>query len=195
MDPQNPYAAPLAETYAKPVEPMGGIYCDHDGRTLVIHKSVDFPPEICVMTNGKAAGTLRRKLSWHPPAVYLALLANLLIYVVLAIIFTKKADLNIGLSEEWFRKRRFRMIGAWVGSLTAIGLFILSLTLLDARGAPEALGPLMLVGSILLFVVSLVTGAFSARMIHATRITDKVAFIRGVSPEFAQRFPRWTGEP
>ena len=61
---------------------------------LVLHKQAPLP-DICLKSNLPATRRLKRNLQWHHPAVYLALLVNLIVYVVVAMIVQKRATLFI----------------------------------------------------------------------------------------------------
>src|SRR5438270_17415 len=107
----NPYAPPKApppvqfQPYPNQgYDPMFGLW--RQGNVLVMHKLAPLPDR-CVKSNQPANGrTLKRSLRWHHPAIYLALLAHFLIYVVLALVLSKSAIIRIGLSEEWIARRR-----------------------------------------------------------------------------------------
>ena len=58
------------------------------------------------------------------PAISLTIVAGELIYVILALMLSKKATILIGLSDRWFAKRRRAMLIGWgmvLASLVMIG--------------------------------------------------------------------------
>lgn len=195
MSELNPYAAPLADTtpVQKPII-EGGIYHALNGRVLVVNKLVALPTEICIKSNEKAAGTLFRRLYWHHPAVYIALLANILIYALLAVMLTKKAEIDVGLSDEWFSKRLFRIITAWVILLACCCGFGYGVVELSRPGAAEGLWIAVMLGSLLLGVITAIAGILSTRIVYPHKITDEFVFLRGANPDFARRFPKWPGD-
>lgn len=69
------------------------------GNILVMHKNVQLPDR-CVKSNAPTNRRLKRNLSWHHPAVFLSILISPLIYIILALILRKTANIYIGLSDE-----------------------------------------------------------------------------------------------
>ena len=76
-------------------------------------------PARCVKSNQPIEGRrLKRKLTWFHPLIYLSLAAGLLILVILVLVLQKKATIYIGLSQEWWHKRRRAL---WIGWLMGLG--------------------------------------------------------------------------
>src|SRR5687768_2724452 len=98
-DNPNPYAAPHVASYMPPrVELPPGKYPGlwRQGKLLVLRKNAPLP-EICLKTSQPATRRLKRSLHWHHPAVFLALLVNLILYVIIALILQKKATIHMAL--------------------------------------------------------------------------------------------------
>src|SRR5262245_2627535 len=109
--PINPYAPPVipAQYIAPQQAGLEGLW--RRGNTLIMHKQAPLPP-ICVKSNQYATQWLKRNLQWHNPWIALTLLISPLIYIIVALIVTKRATINIGLTDEWMHRRRMRMFAA-----------------------------------------------------------------------------------
>ena len=173
MPEQNPYQPPAGNNpFAEDVVDAvvaaqpGGLW--RQGRTLVMHKQAALPDR-CVKSNEPAGGyRLRRQLSWHHPAIFLSVLIGLLIYVVLAVVLSKRATIHIGLSERWRRKRRRRILVGWMLALAGFILLALGLFWMDQN---ENFGYVAVAGPFV-FLFGLFYGLFTARMVAPRRITD-----------------------
>lgn len=157
-----------------------------DGTKLVMHKNAQLPDR-CVKSNEPTTARLKRKLQWHHPAIYLTICAGLLIFVIIALILTKRATIYIGLSEQWLARRRTRIWIAW-------GIFLVSVLVFAAGivGIDSGFGALILLG-VVLFLTAAVYGAMGARMVYASRMTDEYLWINGVHPDFLAPLPEWQG--
>ncbi|MFO0906094.1 MAG: hypothetical protein U0939_24010 [Pirellulales bacterium] len=190
MPGQNPYAAPaVANPYAAPTlapqSMQGGVW--RQGNLLVMHREAPLPPR-CVKTNQPATGTLKRKLYWHHPAIYAALLLNLIIYAILAAVLSKRATIHIGLSEAGFARRRRTMLIAWLGVLGSIGAFFAAFTL-DPETNPVF--PWLLLGGIFGFLGFLIYGLVAARLVHPKKMDDNYIWLKGVHPDYLNELPPW----
>ena len=91
-----------------------------DGQILVMEKTAELPDR-CVKSNRNADWKLRRKLSWHHPALYLLIfvggvLPGIFLFAFVALIIRQTASIHIGLTDEWFTKRRRVMFFSWVAA-------------------------------------------------------------------------------
>jgi hypothetical protein len=189
LPPINPYAPPSIAAQAMPPQQAGLEGLWRQGDTLVMHKMAHLPP-ICVKSNQFATQWLKRNLQWHNPWIALTLLISPLIYIIVALIVTKKATIHIGLTEEWFARRRTRMLITTVLALGAIGLFALGIALTNQPGV-EAGGALTILSSVVLLIVALAYGQYACRLIYPQRMDDSYIWLKGVSREFLDRLPVW----
>jgi hypothetical protein len=184
---ENPYQAPQA--YSPPfkatVAESAGLW--RQDKLLVMHKNAPLPQR-CVKSNAPTIRTLKRSLTWHHPAVYIALLFNLLVYIILAIVLSKRATIYIGLSDEWFARRRRAILIGWGLVLASVGLFIGGLVMIDRN---DAMVGLLIFGSFVLFLVGAIYGLLAARMVSPTRITDEYVWLKGVHRDFLASLPEW----
>ncbi len=124
---------------------------------------------------------------WHHPAVYLAILANLLIYIILALCLQKKATIHIGLSDEWFARRRRAILIGWSVVLLSIGLALFGLVNSERS---DAYGWLV-VTAFPLLIGGAIYGAVASRMVVATRIDATYVYLKGACQEFLATLPQW----
>lgn len=155
---------------------------------LVMHRNAELPDR-CVKSNEPANGRkLKRKLTWHHPAVFLALLANLLIYAILASVLSKRATIYIGLSEKWFAKRRRRMLISWLIVLVSCGIFGVAIAMIDQL---EDVAPLLMVLAFIGALFSGIYGLIACRLVHPKKMTDEHIWLKGVHPDFLRSLPAW----
>jgi hypothetical protein len=188
----NPYASPTAPLDPPPVilEPTDtdeAIY--RDGRLLVMHRNAVLP-DVCIKSNQPAHGRrLRRRLYWHHPAIYLTILIHVLIYIIVALVIRKHAVIQIGLSKEWFGRRRRAIAVGWLLAVAGIAIVVGSSCFLDDRLHPSlALG---IPAGFFLFITGAIYGVLASRMVATTRITDEYIWLKGICPEFLLGLPPW----
>ena len=192
----NPYRAPQADPYepghlAGPLDPRSTAGLWRCGKLLVMRKGAVLPDR-CIKTNRPANGQrLKRKLAWHESWVFVLILAGLLIYIIVALILTKRATVYIGLTEEWFAKRRRAIAIGWGAVLLGIGLFIYGIARLGPPGTNDPAGALMMAGAVTFFAGA-IYGLVAARIVTPTRIDNYCVWLRGAGPDFLRELPEWT---
>lgn len=182
----NPFAPPRSVDpfYSDPSGSSSGIY--RKGNVLVVHKQAQLPAR-CVKSNEPTSLRLKRKLSWHHPAIFLVILFNLLIYVVIALLVRKTAVLHIGLAERFHQRRRRNMLIAWAIALTGIVMFVVGLAYSDTPGQSSPLMFGLVLGPITLFL-GLLWGLYGCRVVYPKRIDDDYVWLRGVCPEYLAEY-------
>ena len=185
---ENPYQSwdGTGLIYEAEVIEQGGLW--RQGTLLIMDKLATLPDR-CVKSNVPTERRLKRSLSWHHPSIFLAVLAGLLIYVLLALVLRKTATIWIGLSEEWFARRRRAMIISWMFVLISIAMVTGGIATIDRSSAFGWL----IGGGVVLFLVGAIYGLVAARMVSPTRITDTHIWLKGVCPEFLHSLPEWPG--
>ena len=189
MDQQaNPYASPHAVTEPASPQSLGGVW--RDGQLLVMHKGASLP-DICVKSNEPAEGfKLRRKMHWHPKLLILLLLVGgPLLYLIVATLMSKRANVMIGLSEKWRKIRIRRMLVAWGLGILCLALFIVGCTLDGRVGQNADLSIFLVLGGMLGALFVAIFGILSCRLIAPHKIDDNYVYIKNVHPEFLDRFP------
>ncbi len=142
-------------------------------------------PDRCVKCNATTdLRRYKRTLYWHNPVVYVALLLNVIIYAIIAVIVRKKAYTEVSLCGAHARRRITFILIGWAVFLVGIA----SLPLLINLRAPDwtlaVVPPLCLVAAIGFWVGS--------RLIHAMRIDENSVCIGGSGEAFRAGLPEWT---
>jgi hypothetical protein len=178
----NPYAPPASDHQqwghgAPPNADATG--CWRDGDTVVMMKNHSRLPDRCVICNQPAHGyRLKKTLYWHDPLVYLALLAGVLIYAIIALVSRKSAYVELGLCPA-HKQRRI------IGIAVAIGGFCLFFVLMLV-GASNNSSELLL-GSLVLMLILPIVGLILARTAQPKRIDDHYAWLK-VGRPFLETF-------
>lgn len=183
----NPYASPVATTERNPQPSTGGIWSD--GKVLVMHKQANLP-DVCIKSNQPTDGyRLKRKLTWHHPAVIAAVLISPLVYIILAVILSKKATLQIGLSEVWRKKRGTRIAIAWGCFLLGVLMIVAAVVVGNSRNGSGGIVAACVISGLLLILGGAIYGLLAARMVYPQKIDDEYVYLKGAHPDFIARFP------
>jgi len=158
-----------------------------EGRLLVMHKRAVLP-EVCVRSNEPADGTIRRRMWWHHPLVYLALLGGLCPYVIVALLLQKKADIRVPICRGCRSRRLQLRLLEWLLVLAAAGGVVLGI-----RAGGTAVPLSMLGGFVLLIVVAILEGKVGC-VVRPKRITDKHVWLIGVHRDYLAALPEFPGE-
>jgi hypothetical protein len=142
-------------------------------------------PNRCIKCNAPADQQLKRKLTWHHPALYLLIFISLLIYIVVAVIVRKSATVNVGLCEEHSSARRRNILITWAIGFTAVASFV-------AAGLFEEM-TFALLGMFLLFACA-IYGIVTLRVVVPTRIDNYFVWLKGINAGYLQQFPEWRGQ-
>ncbi len=197
--PINPYAPPQGPSL-QPVPLEGGAFNGlwRQGKILIMHRQAQLPP-ICVKSNEPAEAWLQRKLQWHPRWVLVLALINIPIFAIVAFLTTKRATINIGLTQDWISRRKMRMNIAWLSGLVGVLLIAAGVLTLSTASSPQpedwrmATFAMLLTSGIVVCLGAVIGGSYGCRMVHADRVTDTHLYIKGVHPEFLDRLPVWYG--
>ncbi|MBC7855727.1 MAG: hypothetical protein IAF94_20035 [Pirellulaceae bacterium] len=187
----NPYASPqISGGYAPGLESAAGFPgLWRQGNLLVMHKQAPLPP-ICLKSGEPATQRLKRKLQWHEPWLALTVLIAIPVYVIIALIMTKRATLMIGLTDEWAARRKTRIMIALGIMFFGIGLAVLGIFLgSQGQGSEGWFG--LLPGALVVLVLAALYGQYACRLVWPKRITDQYVWLQGVHPSFLDRLPVW----
>jgi hypothetical protein len=187
----NPYTSPqLAGNYAAPVPQQGGFPgLWRQGNVLVMHKQAPLPP-ICLKSGQPATQWLRRNMQWHEPWIAITILTGVLIYVIIALIMTKRATLMIGLTDEWAARRKSRMLVALGIVLSGIAVGSAGIFLGNQGYGNEGWFSLIALSAFVLIGAALY-GQYACRLVWPQRITDQYVWLKGVHPSFLDQLPVW----
>lgn len=142
-------------------------------------------PDRCIKCNEPAYGLrLKRKLTWHHPAIYLLIFVAVLIYLIVALILRKRATVEVGLCERHQAKRRRNVLITWLLVLLGVAGFIMAVVAEDGR--------YLLAGAILL-LGAIIYGLIAVRVVVPSKIDDKFVWLRGVNKNYLNQLPQWPG--
>ena len=165
------------------------------GRFLVVEDQRELPQR-CVKCNEPATRCYRRKLIWTPTWVNFTLLAillgvGILLYLIFAMIFRRRATIDLYLCERHQKRRALMIAGAWMSFVACVVTFFFGLvTAWDVNGI--GLGGFLMGVSALLLVTTLLL-LVSMTIVRTVKIADGLAYLGGVSEAFRETFPRWHG--
>ena len=168
-----------ADGYVFPPAPNLGYVWQKNG-VLIITREASLPDR-CVKCNMPTAGSgVTRKLSWHHPVIYLAILGGALLYVILAVVLGKRATVLIGLCDDHRRKRRNGMLIGWllfgggfVGAILGIATDYIAFMII----------------CLLLIPVGLVWLIIAARIVTVKKIDDRFVWLKGINREYLGMLP------
>jgi hypothetical protein len=170
MTPEQPYFPP-------PSHNMDTIWrCK---KLLVMTKDASLPNR-CVKCNAPAEERLKRKLQWHHPALYLLILASILVYAVVALVVRKTAVVNLALCKEHRESRRLSMI---------ITVLLALIAILCCYAGLQFEIPILVLASFGLVLASAIYGAITIRVVAPTKIDEHFVWLKGVDASYLQAFP------
>ena len=142
-------------------------------------------PARCIHCNAPVEGKPKKKdIYWHHPAIYLSILAALLIYVILVLVLRKKVRLYYYMCPRHKNRRRLHIAVAWLLVLGLPGLYLLGFYLQN--------GWFALAG-----VISLFAGLFYAvifvPVLTPRKIDDYYGWFKRAHPDFLATLPTWQG--
>jgi hypothetical protein len=150
---------------------------------LVMTKEAPLPGR-CIKCNTYTDETLKRKLTWHHPALYLLIFISILIYVVVALVVRKTATVNIGFCPEHLAARRKNVAITWgLGVLTILS-FVVGAMLEDFTFVFAAMA---------LILATAIYGIVTLRVVVPTKIDEHFVWLKGVNADYLQEFPEWHG--
>lgn len=184
MPAHNPYAPSSASLRVGDSPSSGGrIWRDND-RLIVAH-GAPFPHR-CVKCNEPSVEPHKvRKVYYHHPALYLLLLGYAIIYILVALIVRKRADIDPGLCARHTSRRRLWIAIGWTGALGSI--FVLR-PLMRFLGMDRGLA---LGVSILALLAFVVVGISMSRILYAKKIDDGFVRLKGADERFLASVETW----
>lgn len=189
--------APFVETNTaapafRDMQPQPDWTVFREGSVLAFYQNVPFPCH-CIKCAAPATRTVRTKLQWHNPWMYLLIVfPGLLIYAIAATIVSERAVVDVPLCERHHTLRFRSLAAAW--ALFAFSL-IFPLVALNYSRADDALGAgvcaIPCVGIFAALLVAIVGG----RLLTPTYIDKQVVRVRGAGNAFLARCPDASAQP
>jgi hypothetical protein len=156
------------------------------GDLLIFHKLARLP-DFCLKSNVPTTQRLQRRLTWHHPLLYLLLISPL-IYILVALLVSKAASIQIPLDERFKKKRIRNMLVAWGIVFASIGCLVMAGTI-ETQSKGIALCFVILFPVLLL--IGALVGLYGCRVVYAKKIDRHFVFLKGTCAEFRKRFPEW----
>ena len=184
MSGHNPYAPTQASLKsAENVPAAGGLWRD-DNRLIVAHGATF--PDRCVKCNEPSEPPNKvHKVYWHHPAIYILVFGYVILYIIVALIARRSAEINPGLCEEHQERRRLWIAIGWFGSIGgAIAVLVLG-HLLNFDGWLRA------VLAIIVCFTFAILGIVKSRVLYPRRIDDRYARLMGADERFLASLPQF----
>jgi len=158
----NPYSPPKAVL----VEHAAGGYW-RDGKLVVMPPGGTLPPR-CVKCNAPALQPMKpRKVYWHHPAWYLLVFVYMIIYIIVALIVRRRAEVTYGVCAKHRTRRRIFIAVGWIG----VPLFALLI----------GVNPILGITGVL---AALLAGIIGSRLVYPRRITKDEVRLAGCGEAF-----------
>jgi hypothetical protein len=153
------------------------------------------PPDACMKCGAPNTVVVNRTFAWTPPWVIITILAGLLIYVILALILTKRMSVRIPLCPEhkghWTKRVLINLL-CFLGILGFLGLAIAASSSDDVSSAiATACWIVVLVGFVAWLILAIV---LQYTAIRPTEITDRSITLTGVSPGYVEALREERGD-
>lgn len=176
--------------YVLPPPPSVGLYPSTSGiwrdKTILVMGRQASLPDRCVKCNEPAHGfRLKRRMTWHHPALYILIFVAFLIYLIVALIVRQTATVEIGLCAIHLAKRRRDLIVTWVLILLGVVMIFVSLT------ANEGIYALI---GLVIFLVGVVYGITTTRIVAPAKIDSRFVWLKGFNKDYLQNLPAWVGQ-
>ena len=107
-----------------------------------------------------------------------------MLYLILALVISKKATINVGLCETHAASRKRNILITWILVLLSFASFYLAV-------ATDEMS-LLFVG-LALFFGSVIFGIVKARVVAPQKIDDHYVWLTGANENYLDLFPEWTG--
>jgi len=180
----NPYAPTQASLKSADTPAgTGGLWRDDD-RLIVAHGATF--PHRCVKCNEPSEQPHKmRKVYWHHPAVYLLLLGYAILYIIVALIVRRNAEVNPGLCQQHREKRTLWILIGWLGSFGAFaGVLIIAAVL-------KVQSPWIPLVAVVAFFTLAILGIVKSRLLYPARIDDRYARLKGCDESFLASLPNF----
>lgn len=184
--PQTPAAVPVP-AQAGPYSPTGAAApgsLRRVGSVLIANHGAQFPP-YCVKCGQPAQKWVNKNFSWHNPLLYILLISPV-IYIIVALIVSKRMRLQVPLCSSHYTTRRTWLTLGWIMLAGFIPVPIMISAL--GNGSDDVVGVAVLIG-FAMFIGSLVCLVVGNALLRTSEITDTEATFRGLSSAFLQYVP------
>jgi hypothetical protein len=182
MDEFNPYAPPKSAALDD------GRIADanvawRDGKMLMVRKDAILPDR-CLKCNEPAEGfRFKRSLTWASPYYALLILVNLILYILVYVVVSRRGKVTVGVCPAHRRKRLRAILAGWLAALAGIGSFVV------AAFVPDKMVAIPIIAGAVLIFAGLIGGMNGSRILVTARIDKHFIWLRKVSPAYLATFP------
>jgi len=184
METYNPYAPSKAslESRTSATDVSSEVRVWRDGKSVVALHDAHLPAR-CVKCNAPADQPTRvRTVYWHHPALYILFFLWLFVYIIVALIVRKKAEVDPGLCAHHKRRRWIVITLAWLSPVAGIALII------GAEDYPGVVG-----FASLLILAAIIVGIVLGRVVYAKKITKDEVRLGGFCRAYLDDLPDYPG--
>ena len=173
-DLENPYLPPTTHDLLAPSRDEIRM----EKKALVVPKGYVFPA-VCVKTGTTDELMPRelRKFKWCNPALGVLIIVNVLIYLLIASLCSKRGEIQFQISRAIARKRRNTILWNWGLFLLSIGCFILG----GARNEPA-----FFAAGAVAILTCLIIGHNASRFLWTEKVDKTHIWIRGIPERVAE---------
>jgi len=146
-------------------------------------------PAVCMKCGAPATLHKDKNFAWYPRWVYILIVVHILVFLIVAVIMTKRRLVSVPLCDEhkghWLW-RQLAMLGSFAAvCVVGVGAVIV---MVNAQG-DDALNGVACGGGVVAFIAWLILVAIlSQTAIRPTEITDRSITLTGVSEEFVRAY-------
>jgi hypothetical protein len=148
-------------------------------------------PLVCMKCGAEATVVRKHQFSWYPPWIWILFLISILPFVIVALILTKRATVEIPFCPKHKNHFLWRLLagGAGVAALVGVGALAFAIAAASApnNNGADVSSAICLIWFVLLAVLAITMGVFSSvTTIRPTLINDRKIRLTNVSPEFVR---------
>jgi len=160
-----------------------------------MHRQAQLPPNCIICGAPGDRQLMKRKLTWHPWWVYLVILANLIIYIIVAAIISSRATIYVGVCARHRARRRLHMMIAWLLFIGSIVALITAANLGGGRRNGDLMAALIIGGIVMLLASLIWAVVISTMIVSPKKIDAQYVWLKGAGPEYLAQFPPMPGGP
>jgi hypothetical protein len=185
-----PNLPPLTLNYATPVIGVENNLLAQSGGQLVAPRTVELPA-VCIKCNAPEVRRYKKTVHWHHPAIYLVLLANIIIYAIVAAVVQKKATYTCGLCAMHVQNRKRNILIAWLIALAGLGVLVLGIVAVNRGFGREwtDAGVFLVIGGIATILGALILGVVVSPILRPKKIDQNYAYYGGAAQSFLEPLP------
>jgi hypothetical protein len=161
-----------------------------DAKKVITHDEMTLPARCFKCNQPSIRPPIKRKLSWHNPLFYLIILPGLIlhlgiiIYLIVASIFRKRATVSVHLCEKHASRRKLLLALSWISFLSGVVMIALAATLHVTW---------MVWVGLIAFFAGIVLSLVVSSLCRAAKIDGKRVWLTGAGREFLESLYPWTG--